>query len=307
MSQQRCQLFRSLSLLQASGFCLDRSLDLMGRQLDHGLALRKAAAILRSGGSLGQALRDADGFFSSYHQAVIHLGERSGTLDHCFEYLARHEESSSRLRQKIQAQLIYPGLVLGTLTLIVLILGPLLLSHLHLPFSLFWLLLPATAAPALLSRPAVRGRLARWGPVGRLRKVWATSRFLSCWGDLLEQGIPMLQSLQLTAHANPDAECRAAVHFILERLRAGGDLCEGFQSCGYFGPVVTGTIVAGLECGSLDQLIRPLVELYEVELDTSLEAVTSLLCPLCMLAVGGLLLVFLLASAGPLLKMASQL
>jgi len=307
MKRQRCQLFRSLSLLQASGFCLDRSLDLMGRQLGHGMALRKAAAILRSGGSLGQALRDADGFFSSYHQAVIHLGESSGTLDHCFEYLARHEESSSRLRQKIQAQLIYPGLVLAALMLVVLVLGPWLLSHLQLPFNTFWLLLPAALVPALLSRPAVRGRLVRWGPLGRLRKVWATSRFLSCWGDLLEQGTPMLQSLQLTAHANPDPECQAAVHLILERLRAGGDLCECFEGCGYFGPVVTGTVVAGLECGSLDRLLRPLVELYEVELDTSLEAVASLLCPLCMLAVGALLLVFLMASAGPLLKMVSQL
>lgn len=299
MRWQRAQLFRSLSLLQSSGVCLDRSMDLMGRQLQRGYALRRAAAVLRCGGSLAQALRDCDGLFTSYHQAVLQLGEKSGTLDDCFEYLARHEESSERLRQKVVAELTYPGLVLACLLMLGLLLGTTLLSWSYETL----LLLPLLAG---LRQPA-RAWIGRRGPLQRLRKVWATSRFLSCWGSLLAQGIPLTTSLQLAAHASPEADCRAALTSVLESLRAGGELPESFRNCGYFSPLVAGTIAAGLECGALDQLLKPLVELYEVELETSLKAVTALLSPLCMLIVGGLLMLFLFTSVAPLLRLAGQL
>lgn len=299
MKWQRAQLFRSLSLLQSSGVCLDRSLDLMGRQLESGYPLRRAAAVLRCGGSLAQALRDCDGIFSSYHQAVLQLGEKSGTLDDCFGYLADHEESSERLRQRVVAELTYPCLVFGCLLLMALLLGPTLLSWSP------WILL---AAPLLVwvRKPAWRWFQDR-APLRRLRKVWATSRFLSCLGRLLEQGIALPTSLQLAAHASPEPACRAAIMRILQGLQAGGELSECFRQCGYFSPMVAGTIAAGLECGSLDQMLRPLVQLYEVELETSLKAVASLLGPLCMLVIGGLLMLFLVTSVAPLLRLADQL
>ncbi|MBN9420234.1 hypothetical protein ABS71_17200 [bacterium SCN 62-11] len=299
MKWQRAQLFRSLSLLQSSGVRLDRALDLLGRQLPSGYPLLRAAAILRSGGGLAQALRDSDGLFSSYHQAVIQLGEKSGKLDDCFTYLAVHEESSQRLRQKIVAELTYPGLVFGCLLAMALVMGPLLLSWSP------WILL---LVPLLVACRVPAGRRLRAsGPARRLAKVWATSHFLSCWGSLLQQGIALPMSLQLAAHASPEPECRAAVTRILEALRAGCDLPDCFRGCGYFSPLVVGTIAAGLECGSLDQLLKPLVDLYEVELETSLKAMTALLSPLCMLLIGGLLMLFLVTSVGPLLRLAAQL
>jgi type II secretory pathway component PulF len=298
MKWERAQMFRSLSLLQASGIRLDHSLDLVGRQLQHGYTLRRAASVLRCGGSLSQALRESQGLFCSYHQAVIHLGEKSGNLDGCLEYLARHEETSTKLRQKIAAELTYPMLVLAGLLGIVLMLAP----WLHLPFWPF-----ALAGLGLAGLWAVRARLPVPAPWKRFRKTWATARFLSCWGSLLEQGIPMLTSLQLSAHASPEGGCRAAVTRIQAGLKAGEPLPESFRKCGYFSPLVVGTIAAGLECGSLDQLLRPLVELYEVELETNLQAVVALLNPLCMLLVGGLLTIFLGTSVAPLLKLAAQL
>lgn len=299
MRWQRAQLFRSLSLLQSSGVGLDRSLDLLGRQLPSGYPLLHAAAILRSGGSLAQALRESDGLFTSYHRALLQLGEKAGTLDDCFTYLAVHEESSERLRQKMISELTYPVLVLGCLLTMTFLMGPLLLSWS--PATL--LLLPLLA---LCRNQALRG-LRSSGPARRLTKVWATARFLSCWGSTLRQGITLPVSLQLSAHASSEPDCRAAITRILEGLRAGCDLPECFRTSHYFSPLVAGTIAAGLECGSLDRLLTPLVELYEVELETSLKAVTALLCPLCMLLIGGLLMIFLVTSVAPLLHLAAGL
>ena len=299
MRWERAQLFRSLSLLQASGVRLDRSLDLLGRQRKDGYPLLRAAAVLRCGGSLTAALRDSQGLFTSYHQAVLQLGEKSGNLDECFGYLAGHEESSERLRQKVVAELTYPGLVLACLLLMVSIMGPLLLGWS--PWVLGLALLPA-----LLAKPALR-LAGRSAPVRRLQRVCATSRFLSCWASLLQQGIALPTSLQLAAHASDQPRCREAITQILEGLRAGGDLPECFRAESYFDPLVAGTIAAGLECGSLDRLLQPLVELYEVELENSLKALTALLSPLCMLLIGGLLMLFLLTSVAPLLRLAAQL
>lgn len=298
MKWERAQMFRSLSLLQASGIRLDHSLDLVGRQLKHGYQLRRAASVLRCGGSLSQAIRESQGLFSSYHQAVIHLGEKSGNLDGCLEYLARHEETSTKLRQRIATELTYPLLVLAGLLSMVLVLAPLL----RLPL---WPL--GLAGAGLAALWWARSRLPVPGPWKRFRRTWATARFLSCWGSLLEQGIPMLTALQLSAHASPEVDCRAAVTRIQTSLRAGQDLPGCFRECAYFSPLVVGTIAAGLECGSLDQLLRPLVELYETELETNLRAVVALLNPICMLLVGGLLMIFLGTTVAPLLRLAAQL
>lgn len=298
MKWERAQIFRSLSLLQASGIRLDRSLELVASQLRQGYPLYRAASVLRCGGSLSQALRESPSFFSSYHRGIIQLGEKSGNLDSCLKYLAEYEETSSRLRQKIQAELTYPCLVMVCLLTIVLVLAP----WLHLPLWPLGLL--AGGGALLWSR---RKQLPAPGPWKRFRKSWATSRFLACWGSLLEQGFPMLTSLQLCAHASPEGECRAAIGLIEAGLRAGQELPACVRACGYFSPMVTGTVAAGLECGSLDRLLKPLVELYELELESDLKAVVSLLNPLCMLLVGLLLLAFLGSAVTPLLKLAAQL
>ena len=274
MNWERAQMFRSLSLLQASGIRLDYSLDLVGR------------------------LREGQAMFSSYHRAVLDLGEKSGNLDRSLAYLARHEEDSSHLRQKIAAELTYPVLVLGSMLALVLLLAP----SLRLPLWPF-----ALIAICLAGLWMARGRLPVPGPWKKFRKTRATAQFLSCWGNLLEQGIPMLTSLQLSAHASQEGECSRAITRIQAGLRAGQELPACFRESGYFTPLVEATIVAGLECGSLDQLRRPLVNLYEVELEANLRALVSLLNPICMVLVGGLLMVFLGCSVTPLLKLAAQL
>lgn len=298
MKWERAQMFRSLSLLQSSGVRLDCSLDLVASQMRNGYPLYRAAAVLRCGGSLSQALRESPSLFSSYHRAVIQLGEKSGNLDRCLEYLAQHEESSSQLRQKVTAELTYPCLVMAGLLAMVVLMAP----WLRLPLWPLGLL--GVGLAGLWSR---RRRLPKPAAWIRFRKCWATSRFLSCWGSLLEQGIPMLTSLQLCAHASPEGDCRAAIGRIEEGLRAGQDLPACVRACGYFSPLVVGAVAAGLECGSLDRLLKPLVELYELELETSLKGVVALLNPICMLVVGLLLMVFLASSVAPLMRLAAQL
>lgn len=308
MSFERAQIFRSLCLLQQSGVTIDRSLELLGRQFAHrpaGAWLARAANVLRSGGSLTQAARASQELFSSYHQALIGLGEKSGSLDGSLATLAQHEERGQELRQRLLAQLTYPALVFLFMLGFMLVGGPLLLGRV-----LPWYLLPTLMLSGLCLGVTLyrqRQRIMDCGPLRRLLRNWATAQFLGNWSGLLEQGVPLLTSLQLGAHASQDPACRRAVTEIIERLRAGQSLEACFQNSQYFSPLVKGAVKAGLECGRLPGLLRALVQIYEIEINSALEAVTALLSPFAMLLMGAILMVFLWFTATPMIRLAASL
>lgn len=308
MSHERAQIFRSLCLLQQSGVTIDRSLELLGRQFADrpaGLSLCKAANVLRSGGSLAQAARAGEGLFTSYHQALMGLGEKSGNLDGSLATLAQHEERSQELRGRLLAQLTYPALVFLFMLGFMLVGGPWLLSKV-VPWFVFPAVLIAGLCGAALAYVG-RHRLANLAPVRRLQRNLATAQFLGNWSGLLEQGVPLLTSLQLAAHASLDPKCRQAITQIIERLRAGQDLAGCFESSDYFAPLVKGTVKAGLECGRLAGMLRALVHIYEIEMNSALEAITALLGPILMMLMGALLMIFLWFTAGPMIRLAGSL
>ncbi len=308
MSLERAQIFRSLCLLQESGMTIDRSLELLGQQFAHqtaGKCLCRAANVLRGGGSLTQATRASKGLFTNYHQALICLGENSGNLDGSLATLAQHEERSLELRGQLLAQLTYPALVFLFLLGFMLIGGPLLLAK-----TVPWFVFPGVFV-ALLSVASVvylaRRQVMNFPPLRRLRRNLATAHFLGSWSGLLEQGVPLLGSLQLAGHVSSDQECRQAVAEIIEKLKVGHELAVCFQSSDYFSVLVKGTVSAGLECGRLPALLRALVQIYEVELNAALQSVTALLGPIVMLLMGALLMAFLWFTAAPMLRLAANL
>lgn len=312
MMQERARLFRSLAVMQRAGLPLLQSLESLARQTIRpvtGQALERMLSALYRGASLRQATAAAAPLFDTFHQAVVALAEQTGDLGGCFEQLARREERRLALRQQIQGQLMYPLFVFASLLLFLLIGGPLLGSALpgaKSPGVSLWL--GGAALIATFGRSgSLRARVRDLKPVRELRKALATAHFLQTWSGMLEQGVPLLLSLKLSAHASEDPRCAAAILEVAESLRSGAGLSCAFARSHYFPPLVKGCVSAGEECGSLPRFAQHLAGLYEMQVLSAIDALLPLLAPACLLMMGLVLLGSLLSTLQPLLRLVAQL
>lgn len=310
--KSRSQVFRSLAIMQKAGLPLCASLDSLAIQFAGGPereALEKMAMALRCGRGLRQSAGQATPLFDSYHQALLGVAEQTGDLAACLESLAVREESRQALRQRISAQLVYPVLVFSSMLLLAVVGLPILRSAVPnsgLPSPQALVMFLGLAALSLRS-VRLRKLLYNLKPLRELRHKLATAHFLASWSGMLEQGIPLLLSLELAAHASQDPKCASALLAIAQSLRSGASLEQAFVRSPYFSPLVKGCVLGGMECGALPRFTRHLAELYELEVASAVESLVCLLAPFCLMFMGAALLLALLTTVQPLLNLAAQL
>ncbi|HWE65338.1 MAG TPA: type II secretion system F family protein [Acidimicrobiales bacterium] len=273
---------------------------------------------IQSGSSLSQALGRHPKQFNRLYIAMVRAGETGGNLDLTLTQLADTIEKQVELRGKIRSALAYPGMVLA---MVVCILGAMLvfivpifkkmytglggklppatqvlISLSNLVLTAFPFLIVGTIILVVGYRKwvataggrAIRDRLALRIPIfgGLIRKT-AMSRFSGTLATLLKSGVPILESLEITADTVGNVVVANGVRAIAEGAKRGEPMTQALANYPVFPPMLTQMMAVGEETGALDELLLKVAMFYDDEVSRTVDALTSLLEPLLIVVLGG--------------------
>jgi type IV pilus assembly protein PilC len=141
------------------------------------------------------------------------------------------------------------------------------------------------------------------GPV--MRKI-AVARFTRTLGTLLSSGVPILDALEVVAASSGNVIIERAIRFSADKIREGRTMAEPLTETGVFPPMVVQMIGVGEQTGALDQMLNKIADFYEEEVDVAVAAMTSLIEPLMMVVVGGMVGFLLIAMYLPIFDIAGK-
>lgn len=329
-------LTRQFSTLLNAGLNIEQSLAAIAEQMEKPV-IREILIGVRSGVVAGSALSVS---MSAYPQtfpdiycALIHAGEESGELAKVLERLANYTESRHAIKQKVISAFIYPVLVTLTAVLVV---GTLLiyvvpqvvgvfqqskqalplLTQIMIFISDFlrhtWLYLLVFIVVSLyLFNESLKNDLARYRwheallkiPIfGKLLRSLNTARLASTLSILVGSGVPLITSLQVATRIVTLMPMRAAIKDATDSVRDGGTLSRALRESGQFPPILIHLIANAEATGQLGKMLESAAVQQENEVNNKLIILTSILEPLLIIAMGGMVLMIVLAIMLPIIE-----
>jgi general secretion pathway protein F len=325
---------RELATLVGAGLPIDEALAALIEQ-DPDETRRALVAQLRSrvleGRTLAAALGEFPATFDEPFRATVAAGESGGRLDEALARLAEHSESREALARQVFGALAYPillalvaiGVVAGLLVSVVprivgvfatlgqelpwitrALLGVAGVIRDHGGLILLGFAVAIGLALAALRREAIRERVDRaWLRVpvfGRLARAADTARASRTLATLVGAGVPVLDAIRLAAGTIRNRPMREALRRAGARVREGAGFARALGESGLFPPVALRLIASGERSGRLDQMLDAAARHQQREVEALLGTLTAVLAPLMILAVGGLVLLIVLAILLPI-------
>lgn len=318
MGMRELLLFTSeLSDLLASGMKLGNAMAALARR-QTGKARDIIAADLRDeiirGSSLSQALARWPETFPQLYLAMVRAGEASGQLVQSLQNLARHYERVQEAREKVIMALIYPAIVLGFGTLVLIFamvfvvprfnaifaeLGGTLplptlilvnVSHFLMRYGLV-LLLGVAAGVYLLRRliRTPRGRrladaiMLKTPVVREIVKANAFSHFARTLGALLASGVPVLEALAIVEKTVGNSVIAEEIRRARERVTDGASISGPLAAGRIFPQLLTDMLAVGEESGDTSGALSHIARRYDAELDRAVKVLTTVLEPILIL------------------------
>lgn len=327
---------RQLATLLDSGLTLEQSLNALIEEAALPLTREVLTGVkseVTAGLSLARALGAYEKSFPDFYRALVHGGEESGALPVVLQHLADYLDARQSLKQKTSLALLYPILV--TIVAISIVAGllvyvvpqvvqvfqqsrqslPLLTRGLIASSDLLrdtgpWLLLAAAAAFAAarvaLRRDAVRrrwhGLLLRMPGLGPLIRGINTSRFASTLAILVGGGVPLLSALASAAQVISNLVLRDAVERAIVRVSEGAGLARALGETRAFPPLLIHLIASGEVSGKLEQMLERAAQMETRGLERRLTVFLTLLEPVMILVMGGIVLLIVLAILLPIIE-----
>ena len=143
-----------------------------------------------------------------------------------------------------------------------------------------------------------------FGPL--VRKI-AVARFTRTLGTLLSSGVPILDALEITARTAGNAVVEKSIRYARERISEGKNMAEPLAQSKIFPGMVVQMIAVGEQTGALDQMCSKIADFYEDEVDVAISALTSMIEPLLMVFIGGVVGGMLIAMYLPIFGIAGKI
>jgi general secretion pathway protein F len=311
---------RQLSTLLHAGVTLVDALTALTEQTEKERLKRiisDVKARVNEGSSLADALAEHGRAFGNLYINMVRAGEASGALDAVLARLADFTEGQAKLRQKVIGTLIYPVImtIIGTgiLALLMTVVVPKVTKifesmKVALPWTTrllifvsntladwWWLLLPALIGGVVLARrwtrsPKGRPVWDRWvlkAPVfGSLIRMLALARFSRTLATLLKSGVPLLTSMDITKNVISNGVLAEVVENARDAIREGESIAGPLKRSGEFPPLVHHMIAIGERSGQLEEMLLNVADSYETQVSVRIGALTALLEPLIIVAMG---------------------
>ena len=329
---------RQLATMVQSGMSLLRALYVIEEQTESD-KLREVWVEVRKDVEAGLSLSDSLGkhpdVFNELYVAMVQAGETGGILDNTLVRVATQLEKDAALRRQIKAAMIYPALIGGFAMVVLFALVAFLVPVFEKIFKDFGGELPAiTKFTVWLShmiterwyvifgtawltvflfrkwKNSERGRM-QWDrlklkfpmKIGGIVQKVALARFSRTFSGLIAAGVPMLEAIDITGRTSGNKVVEKAMEDVRESVMKGGSLTEPMTRVPEAFPVmVTQMIGVGEETGALETMMTKVADFYEEQVEAAVKALTSILEPIMILVVGGIVGFIVIAMYLPMFK-----
>lgn len=313
---------RQLSVLIDSELPLIQSLNILAEQtkIKHfQKVIKKIREDVEAGSSLNQAKRKFAAVFDDLYCNLVASGEQSGSLDTMLKRLAEYLEKIVKLKAKVKQALVYPLAVLGFSCLVIVF----MMWKVVPVFSNIFLELGADLPILTAIVVAISGFIQKYILVffvglivmgfilKHLRQTDSGRRFfdllslrLPLFGNILQKvglsrvtrtlstllsgGIPMMEALRITSSTAGNSIVEEKIMQARTMVAEGKSLTESFQRVGHFPFMLTQMMSVGETTGNLDEMLTKSADFYDDEVEASVSTLLSLLEPLLLITVGGL-------------------
>jgi type IV pilus assembly protein PilC len=329
---------RQLATMVQSGMSLLRALYVIEEQTESD-KLREVWIEVRkdveAGLSLSDSLAKHPDVFNDLYVAMVQAGETGGILDNTLVRVATQLEKDAALRRQIKAAMIYPALIGGFALVVLFALVAFLVPVFEKIFKDFggelpaitkftvwlshmitqrWYVMFGTAwATVFIFRKwknSERGRM-QWDrlklkfpmKIGGIVQKVALARFSRTFSGLIAAGVPMLEAIDITGRTSGNKVVEKAMEDVRESVKKGGSLTEPMTRVPEAFPVmVTQMIGVGEETGALETMMTKVADFYEEQVEAAVKALTSILEPVMILVVGGIVGFIVIAMYLPMFK-----
>ncbi|HZX30567.1 MAG TPA: type II secretion system F family protein [Rhodocyclaceae bacterium] len=331
---------RQLATMMRSGVPLLQAFDIVGKGHANpavGKLLLDIKADVETGSSLSQAFRKYPLYFDNLFCNLVAAGEQAGILDTLLDRLATYKEKILAIKAKIKSALFYPIAILVVAFVITAVIMIFVIPAFKEVFKSFGADLPA---PTLIVISMSDFFIAYWwaifGSIGggiyafmqsykRSEAMqFAFDRYslrLPIFGDIIKKsviarwtrtlstmfsaGVPLVESLESVGGAAGNNVYKVATKQIQSEVSTGTNLTTAMQNSNLFPNMVTQMVAIGEESGALDSMLSKVADFFEAEVDDAVEAMSSLMEPMIMVILGGLIGGLVIAMYLPIFKMGS--
>ncbi len=329
--------FRQFATMVSAGLTLVNCLEILSKQTENKLLSKKIDDIKKNveqGSTLTDAFAAHPETFSKLYINMIKAGEIGGVLDDILNRIATLMEKEYELRQKIKSAMTYPVFILGAAIIMAIFLLTFILPQFvgifqqfggQLPFltkmlvwatvtfNRYWYIFFAVVALLVFLfisyNKTKRGhknidRLKLKLPIfGNLFLKTSINRFTRILGTLIRSGVPIIQSLKVSAESIGNDVLADAVSESADRIKEGQSISAPLEESKVFPPMVTQMIMVGEESGELETMLLNVSQFYDQEVERAVERLTSVIEPVLMVVVALLVGVMVIAMYLPIFSM----
>ncbi len=331
---------RQLATMMESGVPMVQAFEIIeGGQANPRMAklLNEVKTEIQSGSSLAESLGKHPLYFDELYCNLVAAGEKAGVLDELLDTIATYKEKTEEIKGKIKKALFYPAAVLFVAIGVTILLLVKVVPEFQNMFTSFGADLPGLT---LMVVNASKTMQATWLPitgalialvfgfihlkkrslkfahaldrlslkipiVGGILFNAAVARFSRTLATTFAAGVPLVEGLDTVSGAVGNVVFRDAVLKIKDDVSTGHQLQLAMSQTGLFPHMVVQMAAIGEESGNLDAMLSKVADYYEQEVSNAVDALSSLLEPIIMVLVGGLVGVMVVAMYLPIFKMAS--
>ncbi len=333
---------RQFATMIDAGLPLVQCLDILssrGENKSLNTILKDVKEFVEQGGTFSEGLARHPKLFDELFVNLVRAGEMGGILDTILNRLALYIEKRVKLARQVRGAMVYPIAIFCVAIIVVVVMLAWVIPSFKGMFAEFggedslpaltqlvitasegflgnivWIVLGVGAivfgVTWVYRQPAGKHFFHRtllvmpiMGPV--MRKI-SVARFTRTLGTLLSAGVPILDSLDVVKKSAGNVVVEAAIQETSNKIREGRTMAEPLMETNVFPPMVVQMIGVGEQTGALDTMLNKIADFYEDEVDVAVAALTSLLEPLMMVFIGGIVGTILIAMYLPIFSMADS-
>ena len=282
---------------------------------------------VEAGSSLGDSMERQPEIFDKLFRSIVHSGETSGRLEEALDRIAFHLEKMDALKRQIRSALMYPAFVFAVAVIIMLAVVTFIVpvfvgvfeelaadqpgESADLPFMtqitvaisdvvtkwwFVWIPGSILATIGFFQWKKTDSGRRQWDAIklrlpfkiGDVVQKVALARWSRTFSGTVASGVPILQSVQITGDTSGNVLISEAMEDVYASVKSGGSIAHPVQErADLFPPMVSHMVSVGEESGQLEHMLTKIADFYEAEVDAKVKALTSLLEPVMIVFVGG--------------------
>ena len=329
---------RQMATMMKSGVPLLQAFDIVGKGAANaavGKLLMDIKTDVETGSALNQAFRKYPLYFDQLYCNLVEAGEQAGILDQLLDRLATYKEKTQAIISKIKSALFYPVAVLVVAFIVTAVIMIFVVPQFKQVFTSFGADLPGPtlvvmaisdyfvanwyfifgiagggiyaffytwkrSVPMQIFMDRLALKLPVFGEVIRKATIARWTRTLS---TMFAAGVPLVEALDSVGGASGNYIYREATKQIKSEVSTGSSLTVAMQNTNVFPNMVIQMIAIGEESGQLDAMSGKVADFFEAEVDDAVEALSSLMEPMIMVVLGGLIGGIIVAMYLPIFKL----